>query len=211
MTRSDPRSLSLARLGSACGGRGARTSPPGSSKASASCAGAKPSTSSTAPIQDAYAKTSSEGKFKTVYIPEATSSSPGYGGLDWSREGRGRDDEGRRLRSPGRTLPDGAAGVLLPDARLCSRGRGPGPGDLPEGVAGAGAVRRGSQLTAHLAVPDRDERLPDRLGGPRPPTAAVGAGGRVGPARAARPGRERHLAPALAGLLAGPGGAGPGR
>jgi hypothetical protein len=49
-------------------------------------------------------------------------------------------------------------------------------------VADAGTVRRYSQLTAHLAVPDRDERLPDRLGGSRPPAAAVGGGGRVGPA-----------------------------
>src|SRR5580658_5284084 len=96
-----------------------------------------------------------------------------------AEKGRGRDDEGRRLRSPGRTVPDGAAGVLLPDARLGSRRRGPGPGHVPEGVAGAGAVRRDSQLAAHLALPDRDERLPDRIGGAWPPTTAVGAGGRV--------------------------------
>src|ERR1700689_2700080 len=165
MTRSDPRSLSLARLGSACGGRGARTSPPGSSKASASCAGAKPSTSSTAPIQDAYAKTSSEGKFKTVYIPEATSSSPRYGGLDWSREGRGRDDEGRRLRSPGRTVPDGAAGVLLPDARLGSRRRGLGPGHVSEGMAGAGELPRKGEGAAPPAVPARATRPPRPRGG----------------------------------------------
>src|SRR6266568_494847 len=107
-----------------------------------------------------------------------------------AEKGRGRDDEGRRLRSPGRTVPLGVAGVLLPDARLGSRRRGLGPGHVPEGVADAGAVRRYSQLTAYLALPDRDERLPDRLGGSRPPTAAVGAGGSVGPARAARPGRE---------------------
>src|SRR5580700_4234246 len=118
--------------------------------------------------------------------------------LTGAEKGRGRDDEGRRLRSPGRTVPDGAAGVLLPDARLGSRRRGLGPGHVPEGVAGAGAVRRDSQLAAHLALPDRDERLPDRLGSSRPPTAAVGGGGRVGPARAARPGRELRLAPALA-------------
>src|SRR6516225_12312812 len=114
-----------------------------------------------------------------------------------AEKGRGRDHEGRRLRSPGRTVPDGAAGVLLPDARLGSRRRGPGTGHVPEGVAGAGAVRRNAQLTAHLALPDRDERLPDRLGGPRPPAPAIGAGGRVGPARAARPGRECRLASAL--------------
>src|SRR5580658_4204040 len=97
--------------------------------------------------------------------------------LRGAQKGRGRDDGGRRIRSPGRTVPDGAAGVLLPDARLGSRRRGLGPGHLPEGVAGAGAVRRDPQLTAHLALPDRDERVPDRLGGPRPPTAAFGAGG----------------------------------
>src|ERR1700736_3682360 len=93
--------------------------------------------------------------------------------LTGAEKGCGRDDEGRRLRSPGRTVPDGAAGVLLPDARLSSRRRGLGPGHVPEGVAGAGAVRRDSQLTAHLALPDRDEHLPDRFGGPRTPTAAV--------------------------------------
>src|SRR6185312_11796754 len=120
-------------------------------------------------------------------------------------KGRGRDDEVGRLRSPSRTVPFGAAGVLLPDARLGSRRRVLGPGDISEGVAGAGSVRRDSQLTAYLALPDRDERLPDRLGGLRPPTAAVGIGGRVRPARAARPGRERRLAPALAGLVAGRG------
>ena len=127
------------------------------------------------------------------------------------RRGGGRDDEDRRLRSPARTVPFGVAGVLLPDARLGPRRRGPGPGHVPEGVAGAGSVRRDSQLAAHLALPDRDERLPDRVGGSRPPAAAVGAGGRVGPARAARPGRERRVAPALAGLVAGRGRSGRGR
>src|SRR6202046_1736688 len=116
------------------------------------------------------------------------------GGLTGAEKRRGRDDEGGKLRSPGRTVPDGTTGVLLPDARLGSRRRGLGPGHVPEGVAGAGAVRRDSQLTAPLALPDRDDRLPDRLGGPPPPTAAVGSGGRVGPARGARPGRERRLA-----------------
>src|SRR6202012_4803968 len=105
-----------------------------------------------------------------------------------AEKGRGSDDERRRLRSPGRAVPDGTAGVLLPDARLGSRRRGLGPGHVPEGLADAAAVRRNSQLTAHLAVPDRDERLPDRLGGSRPPAAAVGAGGRRGPPPAPRPG-----------------------
>src|ERR1700735_467835 len=136
---------------------------------------------------------------------------PGTVILLGAETGRGHDDEGRRLRSPGRTVPDGAAGVLLPDARLGSRRRRLGTGHVPEGVAGAGTVRRDSQLTAHLALPDRDERLPDRLGGPRPPAAAVGAGGRGGPAWAARPGRERSLAPALAGLVAGRGRSGQSR
>src|SRR5712672_3511797 len=97
--------------------------------------------------------------------------------LTGAEKGRGRADEGRRLRSSGRTVPFGAAGVLLPNARLGSRRRGLGPGHVPEGMAGAGSVRRDSQLTAHLALPDRDERLPDRLGGSRPSAAAVGAGG----------------------------------
>src|ERR1700756_2608844 len=108
-----------------------------------------------------------------------------------AEKGRGRDDGGRRLRSPGRTVPDGAAGVLLPDARLGSRRRGLGPGQQHEGGGGAGAVRRDSQLTAHLALPDRDQRLPDRLEGPWPPTAAGGAGSRVGSAPPARSGGGR--------------------
>ena len=47
-------------------------------------------------------------------------------------------------------------------------------------MAGTGSVRRDSQLI-DLALPHRDEHLPDRLGGPRPPTAAVGTGRRVEP------------------------------
>lgn len=52
-------------------------------------------------------------------------------------------------------------------------------------MAGTGTVRRYSQLSAHLTLPDRDERLSDRPGGSRRPAAAVGAGGRLGSARAA--------------------------
>src|SRR5579862_5547534 len=93
--------------------------------------------------------------------------------LTAAAKGRGRDDAGGRLRSPDGTVPQRASRILLPDARLGSRRGRPGPGHLPEGVAGAGAVRREPQLTTHLALPDRDERLPDRSGGPGPPAAAV--------------------------------------
>jgi sigma-70-like protein len=41
-------------------------------------------------------------------------------------------------------------------------------------MTGAGTVRRHPRLTAHLALPDRGERLPDRPAGSWPPTAAVG-------------------------------------
>src|SRR5262249_58673346 len=54
-----------------------------------------------------------------------------------------------------------------------------GPGDVSAGVA---LVRRlrGPLVDAHLAVPDRDQRVPDRDRAPRPPPPAV---------RAGRPGR----------------------
>src|ERR1700677_3609518 len=61
---------------------------------------------------------------------------PGRGTRRGAERGRGRYDDGRGLRVPGRTVPVGAAGVLLPDARFGSRRRGLGPGHVLEGVAG---------------------------------------------------------------------------
>ena len=56
-------------------------------------------------------------------------------------------------------------------------------------MAGRSATTN-TQLIAHVALPDCDQRLPDRLGGPPAPPAAGGFGGRVGPARALCPGEH---------------------
>src|SRR5438105_13751348 len=85
------------------------------------------------------------------------------------------DDGPRGFHRSGRPVPGGAARSLLPDAGLGRRRRGPGAGDVPAGVAGLWRVR-GPFVGADLAVPDRDQRMPDRDRAARPPAAAVGAG-----------------------------------
>src|SRR6476659_1426689 len=85
----------------------------------------------------------------------------------------GRDHTGPgRVRPQHRAVPAGAAGTLLPDARLAGRGRGPGPGDLPAGLAVTRRVR-GPLIATGVAVPDRDQYLPDRAGTAGPPRAAL--------------------------------------
>ena len=81
------------------------------------------------------------------------------------REGAHGDGDPRRvwLRGADRALPNRVARALLPDARLGARCRRPGPGDVAAGVARSEAVRRIAQLGADLDVPDRDERVPDRI------------------------------------------------
>ena len=74
-----------------------------------------------------------------------------------------------------RPLPARAAGALLPDARLGARRRGPGAGDLPARLALLPRLR-GPVLAAHLALPDRHQRLPHRAGQPQPAPAADRAG-----------------------------------
>src|SRR4029077_3689496 len=105
---------------------------------------------------------------------------PAAGGLHWVGPGveeaedaaTGRDHTGPgRARPQHRAVPAGAAGALLPDARLAGRGRGPGPGDLPAGLAVARRVR-GPLVAAGLTVPDRHQRLPDGAGTARSPCAA---------------------------------------
>src|ERR1022692_566876 len=87
------------------------------------------------------------------------------------------DDDGirgrRGIRAPYRSVPARTAGALLPDARLRARRRGSAAGDFPARVARARRLRRAPGVAAHLAVPDRDERVPDRAGAPQPPPAAV--------------------------------------
>src|SRR6202030_3351543 len=72
---------------------------------------------------------------------------------------------GRRWRGvPGadRAAPAGAAGALLPDARLRRRRRGRRPGDDAGRLASHRRVHAGTRLTAHLAVQDRHQPVPQR-------------------------------------------------
>src|SRR5215467_9420775 len=78
--------------------------------------------------------------------------------------GPGGPGPGRRrasLRRTRRPLPAGAAGALLPAARLGPGRGGRTAGDLAGGLAGPGRVR-GPRLAAILAVPDRHPPLPER-------------------------------------------------
>ena len=89
-------------------------------------------------------------------------------GADARAGARGRrGGVSRAHRSP----PARAAAALLPDPRLDAGRRGPGAGDAAGGVAGARGVR-GPSLGARLALPDRDEPLPERAA--RPGRAAHG-------------------------------------
>ena len=85
------------------------------------------------------------------------------------------------------------------------RGRGPRAGDLPAGLA---LVRRlrGPVLAAHLAVPDRHQRLPDRAGTARPAGAAVRPRRAQPTTRTARP--PGPAGPEVSLAAAGPGRAG---
>src|SRR6516162_5887363 len=107
-----------------------------------------------------------------------------------SRPRRRGDAEQRRLRAADRAVPPGAAGALLPDARLDLRRRGPGAGNPGPGLA---VLQRlpGPVVAADLAVPDRDERLPAGDREPCPAAAALGPGR---PRR--RPGRPAGSGPA---------------
>ena len=81
-------------------------------------------------------------------------------------------------------LPARARGALLPDARL-------GPGRRGRSCRrrcwppGAGSTLRGPRLAAHLAVPDRDEPLPERA------ARRAGRGRAARPLPSAEPTRER--------------------
>ena len=76
--------------------------------------------------------------------------------LDAARAG----DE-TRLSAHRRGAPGRAPRALLPHARLAARRRGRAPGDAAARVARAARLRR-PKLAAHLALPDRDQRLPRR-------------------------------------------------
>ena len=104
-----------------------------------------------------------------------------------SRGGRGSAlDVGEAHARAARGLPRRPAGALLPDARLVRRGRGPGAGDAAAGLAGRRPVRPAAGVAAHLAAPDRHQRLPDRAA-----RAAPGGRCRAGSARPATTRRRR--------------------
>ncbi len=88
------------------------------------------------------------------------------------------------LRRPAGAVPAGTAGALLPHDRLLRRGGGPGPGDVPEGVAEPGGLRRPGER-AHVALPHRLQHLP----GPPAPASAGPAHVRAAPRHGARRGR----------------------
>src|SRR6516165_11574088 len=82
----------------------------------------------------------------------------------FGERGPARPGPGRRragVRQTRRPLPARAAGALLPDPRLGPGRRGRAAGDLAGGLAAPGRVR-GPRLAAVLAVPDRDQALPER-------------------------------------------------
>ena len=130
------------------------------------------------------------------------------------RHGDDRPASRRGLPRGHRPLPARAARALLPDARLRARRRGPRAGDLPARLALVPRLR-GPVLAAHLALPDRHQRLPHRAGQPQPAAAArpgsgapssdpqdklvarrrgalAGAGARRDGRRRQRPGDGRH-------------------
>src|SRR5215469_14976983 len=78
----------------------------------------------------------------------------------------------RWIRRGYRAVPAGTARALLPHARLDPRRGGPGPGDVPAGLAVLRRVR-GTVLGPYLAVPDSHQPVPDRAGRAQPTDAAV--------------------------------------
>ena len=85
---------------------------------------------------------------------------------------------GEDFAAADRPVPAGAAGALLPDARLGARRRGPAAGDAPARLAAYDQYDPSRVGAAHLAVPDRHQRLPDRARAAQPPAAALRASAR---------------------------------
>ena len=89
--------------------------------------------------------------------------------------------EGRRrarIRRAGRAVPARAAAALLPHARVAAGRRGPGPGDAARRLAEPRRLR-GACVAARVALPDRDEPLPQRPTRPRAPPRGGGIHGTV--------------------------------
>ena len=105
---------------------------------------------------------------------------------DHQGAGRGR----RGVPGADRAVPSGAAGALLPDARILPGRRGRPPGHAAGRLAGPRRVR-GTRLAPHLALPDRHQPVPQRasLGQPTPGQGVGHARGRTARADPARRGR----------------------
>src|SRR5205814_10132889 len=91
-------------------------------------------------------------------------------------------DRQARRRAAARTAPRRADRLLLPDARLPVRGGGRRPGNARSRLAEPRQLR-GPGLTALVALPDRDQRLPRHAGRPRAtrPADAARTPTRAGP------------------------------
>ena len=102
---------------------------------------------------------------------------------------------GRRERVPGagRALPAGAPAPLLPDRRLGAGRRGSAAGDAARRLARARPVP-GARLGSRLAVPDRDQPLPEC---PARPQASPTGGTLDDPAARADPHGRADLARAI--------------
>ena len=130
--------------------------------------------------------------------------------VEGTPEGRTSDGQRRGLRPADQPVPAGAAGALLPDARLGARGRGPGAGDAAAGLAGLRPVRPGAGrrcapgCTGSPPTPAsprcaagpgghcrRTSSRPNRRPG-RPHGGGRGALVAARPRRAARPGHRRR-------------------
>src|ERR1043166_3912143 len=102
----------------------------------------------------------------------------------------------RGVPGAGRVPPAGAAGALLPDARILRRRRGCRPGNDAGRLARPRRVHRGTRLAAHLAVQNRHQPVPQRA--PRSEPAPGHGVGRLS-VRTARadPARRGRLAAAV--------------
>ena len=106
---------------------------------------------------------------------------------------RARAGDGDGVPRADRALPPGAAGALLPDARLLPGRRGRAAGHAAGRLAGPRRVR-GARLAADLALPDRHQPVPQRA-----PRGMPAPGQGLGRARR----RAARADPARRGRLAG--------
>src|SRR5262245_33847262 len=117
---------------------------------------------------------SSSMSVQTPPAPGSERSDPGRAGV-LTPHGRDRGAVPRAHRAP----PAGAAAALLPHPRLGPGRRGHGAGDAPGRLARPRRLR-GPRVGALLAVPDRDQPLPERAARPvTPPARGAGDGRRA--------------------------------